>query len=277
MTRHPESQHIPAVPRAPGIHTVASPATSPLRFLEFCLVTLASGEAPLSWESRDREAVLYLIGGFCEFTISGASGALSGVLDSRPSVFEGPPSAVFVPAGSRLSLLSPKTGVRLVLIAAPPLDDRRPRLVGPKEVNTRTVGKDDWSRRATSVIDERTASRLIVGETLNPAGHWSSYPPHKHDTTVPGREAPMEEIYHYLVHPPGGFGLQMVYTAPGAPDPFERIYRVGDGDTVVIPRGFHPVVAGGGYQLAYLWAIAGEQISYGAWSDDPAHVWLNRP
>ena len=65
MTRQPESQHIPAAPRAPGYHAVASPAESPLRFLELGLVTLAAGGAPLSWESRDREAVLYLIGGFC--------------------------------------------------------------------------------------------------------------------------------------------------------------------------------------------------------------------
>jgi 5-deoxy-glucuronate isomerase len=25
------------------------------------------------------------------------------------------------------------------------------------------------------------AKRLMVGETFNPAGHWSSFPPHKHD------------------------------------------------------------------------------------------------
>ncbi len=271
-----ESEHILAEPQAPGYRVVASPATSPLQFLEFGLVTLAAGGAPLSWESREREGVLYLIGGICDVTISGAAGALAGVLDSRPAFFEGLPSAVFVPAGSRVGLHSPTGGARLALFAAPPLDARRPRLIGPQEVSTRTVGNENWSRRVVSVADERTASRLLVGETLNPAGNWSSYPPHKHDTALAGREAPMEEIYYYFVHPADGFGLQMVYTPPDAANPFEHVYRVRDGDTVVIPRGFHPVVAAGGYQLAYLWAISGERVVYRAWSDDPAHAWLNR-
>jgi hypothetical protein len=34
------------------------------------------------------------------------------------------------------------------------------------------------------------------------------------------------------------------------------------------------VVAGGGYQLAYLWAISGDRVDYGAWNDDPSHAWL---
>ncbi len=240
-------------------------------------MALPAGGAPLTWESRDREAVLYLIGGFCEITVSGAAGALTGVLDSRLSFFDGLPSAVFVPAGSRVGLHSPKGEARLALFAAPPLGDRRPRLIGSHEVSSRTVGKENWSRRVVSVVDEHVASRLLVGETINPAGNWSSYPPHKHDTTVPGREAPMEEIYYYLVDRPDGFGLQMVYTPLDAPEPFEHVYRVRDGDTVVIPRGYHPVVAASGYQLAYLWAISGERVVYRAWSDDPAHAWLNRP
>jgi 5-deoxy-glucuronate isomerase len=150
------------------------------------------------------------------------------------------------------------------------------RQVHPDQVTVRAVGRDAWSRRVCSVVDQRVASRLLVGETINQAGAWSSYPPHKHDTEVPGREVPMEEVYHFMVRPPGGFGLQMVYTAPEAARPFEHIYRVRDGDTVVIPRGYHPVVAAGGYQLAYLWAISGDRVDYGAWNDDPAHAWLLR-
>jgi 5-deoxy-glucuronate isomerase len=224
----------------------------------------------------DREGVLYLIGGVCEYSVSGAAGALSGFLDSRPSVFDGPPSAVYLPPGIRLSMSSPRIGARLALFTAPPAGDRRLRHIDATEVGVRSVGREAWSRRVYSVVDQRVASRLLVGETINQAGFWSSYPPHKHDAEVPGREVPMEEIYHYFVRPPGGFGLQMVYTRPDAQQPFEHVYRVRDGDTVVIPRGYHPVVAAGGYQLAYLWAISGERVDYGAWNDDPAHAWLLR-
>jgi 5-deoxy-glucuronate isomerase len=256
---------------------VASPETSPLKFLEFGVAMLPAGGTPITWESRSREAVVYLVGGFCEVTVTGSGGTLTGVLDSRASFFGGPPSAVFVPAGSRLGLRSPKIDTRLAFFAAPPADDRRPRLIGSNDVGARTTGRDNWSRRVVSVVDEHIASRLLVGETINPPGNWSSYPPHKHDAAVPDREVPMEEIYHYLVDRPSGFGLQMVYTPADAREPFEHTYRVRDGDTVVIPRGYHPVVAASGYQLAYVWAISGERVVYRAWSDEPAHAWLNRP
>jgi 5-deoxy-D-glucuronate isomerase len=34
------------------------------------------------------------------------------------------------------------------------------------------------------------------------------------------------------------------------------------------------VVAAAGYELFYLWAMAGEESVYGAWSDDPAYAWV---
>jgi 5-deoxy-glucuronate isomerase len=46
------------------------------------------------------------------------------------------------------------------------------------------------------------------------------------------------------------------------------------GDTVLIPRGYHPVVACPGYALNYTWVLAGEGRTYGAWSDDPKHSWI---
>ncbi|MBI3998760.1 MAG: 5-deoxy-glucuronate isomerase [Armatimonadetes bacterium] len=275
MTARVEGQHIPAAGPLTGYRLVASPAGSPLAYLEFALIRLEPGGTPFTWEAGDREAVAYLIGGSCECTVSGAGGALEGVLDSRSWVFDGPPCAVFVPAGSRLGLFSPQDGACLALFSAPPVDARPPRLIRARDVVARNVGTGTWARQVIAVVDRRVASRLLVGETLTPPGHWSSYPPHKHDA-LRSDEVPMEEIYHYFLDPPGGFALQMVYTAPDDPAPLERVDRVRDGDTVVISRGYHPVVAGGGYRLAYLWAISGERVEEGAWSSDPDHAWLVR-
>jgi len=270
----PESQHIPARASLPGYQPIAGPEHSPLRYLEFGLVTLSAGQAPLTWETRDREVVFYLLGGTCQVTVSGGAGALAGTLGPRPDVFGGMPAALFAPAGSHVSLSVLRDAARLAVLSVPPAADRPPSLISSTQVVTRAVGKDSWTRRVASVVDQRVSSRLLAGETLHAAGPWSSYPPHKHDANLPGREVPMEEVYHYFVQPSAGFGLQMVYTAPGDPHPFERVYRVQDGDTVVIPRGYHPVVAAGGYALAYLWAISGERVDYGAWATDPAHEWL---
>jgi len=108
----------------------------------------------------------------------------------------------------------------------------------------------------------------MVGETFNPAGHWSSYPPHKHD----GRdgEPKLEEVYYYRIDPPQGFGHQMLYTAAGE----SVTHTVRDGDAVLLPYGYHPVSSPPGYRLYYLWAIAGEQRKL-ALHEDPAHSWIH--
>ena len=112
----------------------------------------------------------------------------------------------------------------------------------------------------------------MVGETLNPPGGWSSYPPHKHDVDDPPREAIYEEVYFFRIQPEGGFGIQRVYERREGADALNEVLVVEDGDTVIIPRGYHPVVAAPGYQLSYVWALRGEGRRYGAWSDDPAHA-----
>ena len=65
-------------------------------------------------------------------------------------------------------------------------------------------------------------------------------------------------------------------TDPADPEPFDQAYPVEHGDTVLIPRGYHPVVACPGYSLNYTWVLAGEGRTYGAWSDDPKHAWIKQ-
>jgi 5-deoxy-glucuronate isomerase len=109
----------------------------------------------------------------------------------------------------------------------------------------------------------------MVGETFNPPGNWSSYPPHKHD----GRdgEPVLEEVYYYRVSPPQGFGQQMLYTSDGEC----TTHTVRDGDAVLLPYGYHPVSSPPGYTLYYLWAMAGGERRL-ALHEDPAHVWIHQ-
>ncbi len=92
-----------------------------------------------------------------------------------------------------------------------------------------------------------------------------SYPPHKHDTEAASGEIWQEEVYHFRVQPEQGFGIQRVYTAPDDPIKINEVYVIEDGDSVAIPRGYHPLVAGGGYQVGFMWALAGEERAFGAW------------
>jgi 5-deoxy-glucuronate isomerase len=132
------------------------------------------------------------------------------------------------------------------------------------------VGHGNWSRTVRTIIGpEHAAVRLLLGETINPPGNWSSYPPHRHDRQDPPREVNLEEVYLFKVDPPGGFGVQIRYDLGGA----EEAFLVHDDDIAVIRAGFHPVVAASGYSLYYLWVMAGEgrvMIPY----LDPAHAWV---
>jgi 5-deoxy-glucuronate isomerase len=118
--------------------------------------------------------------------------------------------------------------------------------------------------------DSDIPQNLIVGETINPPGNWSSSPPHKHDVDDLPMESKLEEVYFYKLKPQQGFGLQRIYSDDGDLD---EAYVIRDGDTVAFPRGYHPVVAAPGYQLYYLWVLAGEKRIMCP-NDDPDHAWV---
>jgi 5-deoxy-glucuronate isomerase len=115
------------------------------------------------------------------------------------------------------------------------------RLIAPDAVDDEERGEGSTLRRVRTYVD---AGPLIVGETLNPPGLWSSYPPHRHEH---------EEIYLYRFEPADGFGLQMRSESDGD----ERAVVVRDGRIERITSGWHPVVAAPGSFLYYLWALAG--------------------
>jgi 5-deoxy-glucuronate isomerase len=190
----------------------------------------------------------------------------------RRDVFDGPGEAIYAPPGITLALTA-TGGPASLAIASAPLDGAaapaEARIITPADQRIAEVGKDNWQRTVRTILGpEHRAGRLLLGETINPAGNWSSYPPHKHDTHEPPREARLEEVYLFKVDPQGGFGVQLRYGTGG-----EYAARVYDGDAVAIRSGYHPVAAAPGYRLYYLWVMAGqgrEMIPF----LDPAHAWV---
>jgi len=160
-------------------------------------------------------------------------------------------------------------------LPAPSTATAPPTLLAGPEVTAKNVGRDNWQRTVYSALAENVAAeRLLAGETVNPPGNWSSFPPHKHDRSNPPNEAVLEEIYFFRTRPAQGFGLMWTYTAADDPEGFSTVFVIEDGDTVLLPKGYHPVVAAPGYELHYTWVLAGEERRYGAWADDPRHAWV---
>ncbi|MBV9817186.1 MAG: 5-deoxy-glucuronate isomerase [Solirubrobacterales bacterium] len=195
-----------------------------------------------------------------------------GVAGGRRSVFDAPGDAVYAPAGTALRLRAVDGPAQVAVTAASaPVDEAlAPRVIHPADQRIAEVGEGNWSRTVRTILGpEHAAGRLLVGETINPPGNWSSYPPHRHDRHDPPREADLEEVYLFRVDPPGGFGVQIRYDDAD----HEEAFVVHDDDVAAIRAGFHPVVAASGYSLYYLWAMAGEGREMMPYMD-PAHVWV---
>jgi 5-deoxy-glucuronate isomerase len=123
------------------------------------------------------------------------------------------------------------------------------------------------------LMGDRPAESLLVCEVHTPPGHWSSYPPHKHDRDALPEESLLEETYYHRIDPAQGFALQRVYTGDGALD--EAIV-VRDREVVLVPRGYHTVAAPPGYADYYLNVMAGPVRSW-AVANDPDHEWTLEP
>ncbi len=266
---------IKSPPYQPGYTLIADPQRSPLRWITLGRLVLSAGQRRYQASTGGSELVLDVFAGFCTVTVQGSSGGDFAV-GGRSDAFSAAPAMLYLPAGCDYTIECPSGECLAALFSAPaPGNGFRPVLVTSEQTAVREVGRDNWSRRVMTSIGENVAAcRLIVGETLNPPGNWSSAPPHKHDSHRPPQEAVMEEVYYFQLQPSQGFGFVRVYTDPDDPEPFDEAYAIEDGDTVLIPRGYHPVVAGPGYRLHYTWALAGEERRYGAWSDDPRHAWI---
>jgi 5-deoxy-glucuronate isomerase len=219
----------------------------------------------------DNETAAVVLSGRVDATVDGTPLGLAG---GRSSVFDAPGDTVYAPPGVTTTLTANGDGavqVAIAEVAAEPTPDAPPaRVIRPGDQRIAEVGQGNWSRTVRTILGpEHAAVRLLIGETINPPGNWSSYPPHRHDRDDPPREVNLEEVYLFKVDPPDGFGVQIRYDLGGA----EEAFLVRDGDVAVIRAGFHPVVAASGYALYYLWVMAGEGRVMMPYLD-PAHAWV---
>jgi len=249
-----------------GLRWVVKRKRQDLLLIDFGLLNLKKGET-MRDGTKDEEAVVYVFGGSCSVSGEGFGFKSTG---SRKDVFDGKASAVYLPPHTQF-VVTASSELSAAVCKVPATAAGSPQAVNPKDIRVREVGKGNWKRDVHDVgMDNITAQRILFGETFNPAGNWSSAPPHKHDVENPPEEARLEELYYYRIRPKQGFGLQRVYTADG----YNQVFVVEDGDVVTLPRGYHPVVAAPGYELYYFWVLASYHDRKLRVKDDPKHRWL---
>ena len=246
-----------------------TPERAGWRYVSFSAVRVASG-ATYVVSAVESEVCLVILGGRCSARIGVERWPEVG---ERATPFEGAPHAIYAPPGSHIELRAIDGELDLAIGAAPATKGARVRHLKPSDVRREMRGTGNMERTIHHILmEDAEAESLLVTEVVTPAGHWSSYPPHKHDTDDPPNETQLEETYYHRLRDGRGFAVQRVYTPDRAID---ETVTVADGDLVLVPRGYHTVSAAPGYELYYLNVMAGP-VRRWCVTFDPEHQWLRR-
>jgi 5-deoxy-glucuronate isomerase len=259
----------PQQPDESGCVLRVTPENARWKYVGFQVHRLAAGQA-IGGGDRARETCVVLLTGSADVSVE--KHRFEGI-GGRASVFDDQaPGAVYCPADSTFTVTA-RDDVEVAICSGPGKSQRTPRAIDPAGMSMEVRGTGTNTRYVRNVLPETVpADSLLIVEVITPGGHWSSYPPHKHDTAIAGQETALEETYYHRFKPSQGFGFQRVYTGAGDLD---ESLCIRNGDVVMVPRGYHPVCAAHGYDLYYLNVMAGP---HRAWviRTDPQHEWLLR-
>jgi 5-deoxy-glucuronate isomerase len=212
------------------------------------------------------EAAFVMMGGRC--VVDWGKGKTP--IGKRNDVFDGFPYTLYLPAGNHVEFVA-ESVCEIAECRVPSEARLEPKLIEPKDVASGLRGGGNVSRQIVDVIPPAfPADKLMVIEVYTPGGNWSSYPPHKHDVHNPPAEVDLDEIYYYRMRQAEGFALQHLYSKVTGS---EETLKTKDGDVVLVHGGFHPVVAGPGYDVYYLNFLAGSSRALAVTEDDQ-HVWI---
>ncbi len=273
----------PSAPGADGTILTVTPASAGWEHVGFEVLALAPGQrAQRALDGREL-CVVPIAGGCHVRSEHGEWRDLGG----RSDPFAGRPDAAYLPPGGSVELEGGPDGCELGLCFAPAREGAPARVLPAAGVTPEARGHGASARTIHPIaMGGEAAESLLVCEVLTPAGHRSSYPPHKHDRDALPEESFLEETYYHRIRGtreagrgPGhggraqGFGLMRVYTDDRSLD---EAVAFGDRDTVLVPRGYHTVSAPPGYDLYYLNVMAGPNRSW-AIANDPDHEWTLNP
>ena len=242
------------------------------QYLNFEAKLLDTGEQ-IELNTGDYEYCIVLLGG--NFKVE-AKGEVWETRNGRKDVFSGIGHAMYLSRNTDflLTAQSPQTDIAICYVKSD--EDHPPRLKRPEEAAIEYRGGDNANRQINSLLEPGfDCHKIVCVEVYTPSGNWSSFPAHKHDERKVDEngnliEANLEEIYFYKIDKPQGYAIQQVYTEDRSLD---EIVRVHHNEAVLVPKGYHPVVAGHGYNVYYLNFLAGSDQSL-ANTSDPDHDWI---
>jgi 5-deoxy-glucuronate isomerase len=203
-------------------------------------------------------------------------------LAGRLSVFTGPSDVLYLGAFCQVEI----SGDGRVAVAEAPTSEVLPSVYVPREsiaIELRGAGRNSRQVHNFGTPANLHASVFMVVEVITPSMNWSSFPPHKHDADVDGREAALEEIYYFETAvarnsgpQPGADPVGYLRAYPSEVGEIEYLEEVRTGDVALCPFGFHgPAVAAPGSDLYFLNVMAGPAHKR-EWlvTEDSTYTWV---
>jgi 5-deoxy-glucuronate isomerase len=248
-----------------NIHSLM-PQHTGFKYIGFSVFKL-NNDAKIIKKFEKFETCIVVITGSIIFFSDGLNGVKIG---GRLSPFQDYPGVAYIPPNVEFTIVSIEQS-EIALCNAPAKGLFPPRIINQSSMEKLTRGKGSNIRRVCNILPEtEQAESLLVVEVITPAGNSSSYPPHKHDQDNLPYESLLEETYYHRINPPQGFGFQRVYTDDRLIDESICFH---DTDVVLVPRGYHPVIAPHGYDVYYLNVMAGPKRVW-RFQNDKAHEWM---
>ena len=228
-----------------------------------------------TWEhdTEENEMVIVLLGG--NFEVSSNHGNWKTV-NGRKDVFSGVAHTLYLPRNSQFKLKATSSVLDIAYGWCKSEEDFPAKFVTPEETPVVIFGGDNATRQFNDLVPPGFGcSKIVSREVYTPSGNWSSFPAHKHDERKVDDEGNVlepiqEETYFYKFEKPEAYAIQQVYTKDRSLD---EIVRPRHNDVVLIPKGFHPVVAEHGFHCYYLNFLAGTDQCL-ANTTDPDHEWI---
>ena len=236
----------------------------------------------LALDSLPIERIVVPLSGSFDVSYQDKSEMRTQHLTGRANVFEGPTDVIYLSSGLAATI---NGSGRIAIAEAPTTEVFSVAYIPEEDVSVEMRGAGSASRQVHNfgTPENLKASRIIVCEVITPAGNWSSYPPHKHDEYVAGKESQLEEIYYFETARERGttqssltdpIGYMRNYSSLAGD--IDTLAEVRTGDIALVPYGWHgPCVAAPGYDMYYLNVMAGPGPER-TWliCDDPAHAWV---
>ena len=241
-------------------------------FLNFNARILKKGQVWKGFTGENEYGIILLSGDYSVKTDQGNWKTRNG----RKHVFDGIAHTLYLSRNTEFELIAESEVLDIALGWCETTEDHPAQFKEPTKSVIEIRGGDNATRQINSLIEPGfDCQRLVSVEVYTPSGNWSSFPAHKHDERILDNdgnliEARLEETYFYKTDKPQGYAIQQIYTGDRSLD---EIAVAKNNDVVMVPKGYHPVVAGHGYNIYYLNFLTGSDQSL-ANTNDPDHEWI---